>query len=904
MRVPVNPQTQYPGGQLGYEQAVDNTAGARALAGVVDKYAQYAEDEQKKRELFDVNKRIIDETNNIQQDFEDKTKVQPLGAPNFTQQVNGEYNTRHQQMVKQLQDAGYSEDAVNEFTTRLGTIRAQMVAKAIDFQEKSAHVKVLNDSNEMVRSLSQYVNTNPEGLDSAISEFQTSLQHSGLDTLEQAQIFDAGRQIIRKSALEGFTIKHPDVVLGLYSPTEPVTTSPPNLPSGQTFDLPSYLRRTKGAEGTGKNPTSTAVGYFQFTDRTWLDTYKEVFGKTGETDAQILAKKKDEGIATKLAEKLTNDNIDGLKAANKPINDATVYLAHFLGLSDAVKVLSAHADESVRGLISSKSIAANANVFSKGPKGHGANVQTAGDLLSWAIDKMGGEKPTPLKPIPPGWKGNVEDAIQELGMTADQAQEFLRTGKDTRTASQTLSGGIGPIIPSAEAAQKLGITFDAEGKTGIPALDQASGADRMQMLTLARTLMNEREADAKAAQRASHEQWLNEFLNGLQDGRLGQADLNTAYTNGQLTDYDERMKAQHILDEKNKTDKNLVLFQTMIQSGQQFNPFSTAAQDAAEAGFQHAVKYATENKLPTDAFTIALREWQRTGILPKSGGVMVRGALISTDPQAVLKGAAVAGNMLRQNPNAFAGVEGQTDIERAAVNFNHYVYDYGMSPNDAAARVAAENDPKFKDTLKYNDPVKIEAFKQLRQSGVNVAREVFPSSKFPNQDTLNEANQTYFSLIGDQLVRGMDLPTAMAQAKAQIQKVYGVNSNGRIVKYPPERGYPQVLGSWTYIYKDAQETVKAETGRDPIKINLVPIPGVTDQDFRTGKPPRYRIFYSHQAKDGQIFVDSVPGEFAADVSKATQEASAQDREDFDKARKDKIRIQQSTHSILTTRSIN
>jgi hypothetical protein len=40
--------------------------------------------------------------------------------------------------------------------------------------------------------------------------------------------------------------------------------------------------------------------------------------------------------------------------------------------------------------------------------------------------------------------------------------------------------------------------------------------------------------------------------------------------------------------------------------------------------------------------------------------------------------------------------------------------------------------------------------------------------------------------------------------------------------------------AWDYIYHDAQKTVKDETGRDPIHINLAPIPGVTDEDFRNG----------------------------------------------------------------------
>jgi hypothetical protein len=111
-------------------------------------------------------------------------------------------------------------------------------------------------------------------------------------------------------------------------------------------------------------------------------------------------------------------------------------------------------------------------------------------------------------------------------------------------------------------------------------LDLSSGPERMQMLTLARTIMNGREADAKAAQRQAHETWYNGFLNQLLDGKLGQADLDSAYKNGQITDFDERRKAQGILDEKNKRDKDLDLFVAIRASGVKANPYDPKAQAA------------------------------------------------------------------------------------------------------------------------------------------------------------------------------------------------------------------------------------------------------------------------------------------------------------------------------------
>lgn len=976
MKVPINPRSNVPTGQLGYERPVDVSSGTKALGQVVSAYAKDIEDENKKREIFDVQRLLVDETNNIQTDFEDKTKVEPLGAPNFTQRVNGEYNTRHTQMVADLKAKGYSDEAVNEFATRLGTIRSQYVARAIDFQDKSIFSKVANDADQMVTSLSQYASKNPNAVGSALNEFKVALTQTGLDQIEQAKLYDKGKGVILKGAQDSFAIQHPEVVLGLYGlPNEITTTSPVNLPAGQEFNLPSYIGKMNGAEGTKKNPRSSAVGFGQFLDSTWLGTYKQVFGNTGETNAQILAKKKDKAIATRLAEKLTANNVQGLVNANKPVNDGTVYLSHFLGIGDALKVLSAHADATISKLVHSASIKSNPEVFKK--------IKTAGDMLAWAQDKMGqadvpwyGTKAVSTQeivPIPKGWKGNAEDAVQELGMTADQAEKYLRTGKDTRTghvvpglitpgnidvsklpAVPNPDGGVstvlsmsfeqdgkeyliptvvnGQIVSRDEAivsfqqtgkhlgvfkdaksatayaqqlheneAQRVGnttsagvtmrsvpTTVDATGQTGIPVLDLSSGPERMAMLTIARTIMNGREADAKASQNAAHAAWLDNFKNQVYDGKLGQADIDNAYKSGQLSDWDERHAVQSIFDSKNKSNDDLARFHLMLQSGQKFNPYDNDAQKAVDAGFENAVKFAAKQGPGfTDPFTIALRAWERTGILPKAGGIMIRGALISTDQKQFLAAAAVASNMIRQNPNAFAGVEGESDIEHAAVNFGHYIYDFAMSPNEAAIKIAAENDPKYKEKIKYNDPAKQEALKTLRANGLN-ATTIFSGAKFPNPDALGEANQTYFELIGQQLDRGLDMSTAMAQAKVQMQKVYGPNFHGVIVKYPPERGYPQISGSWNYIYADALQTVKDETKREPISINLVPIPGVTDQDFRTGRLPRYRLLYTYKSGDGQTVVDTVRGQFAADITKGTRDAAERNKKEFSKARRAQI----------------
>lgn len=895
LRVPVNPRTRVPTGELGYERPVDVTAGTRALANVVNEYANYEAEQDRKRELFDVQKMIVDESNNIQQDFEDKTRVQPLGAPNFTQQVNGEYNTRHQQMVKSLRERGYSEDAVNEFEARLGIIRGQYVARAIDFQEKSRYVKTDHDAGEFAIAGSQYVGKNPNAVGSVLDEFRVALSHTDLSEPEQIAVFDKYKDTILRSAREGFAIQHPEVILGLYGfPNEAVTVQ--NSTTGELVNLGEAQRTVSTAlTDAGFNPNVVAG---------FLGNFHVEGGYTGaQGDGG-----KSAGIAQWNKERRDNFKARfGKDPAQASIAEQAEFVVWEMQNPKAAGMTVAQRD----AILKAKSPQEAAELIDKYyERSSGADRQKRIDAAVSFVSAHADKTAEALKPIPKGWKGNIEDAIQELGMTADQAQTFLETGKDTRVA---------PTATNIAMAEKTGVSFDETGRTGIPAIDLASGAERIQMLSLARTIWNEREADAKALERERHDAWYNNFLNSLQDGKLGQADLDAAYQNGQITDFDERQKAQNILDEKNKKNEDLARFGVMLRSGQKFNPYDKDAQKAVDAGFQKAVEFSVKSGMSADPFTIALRAWQRTGILPTQGAVMIRGGLIGTDPKQVAAAASVASNMLKQNPNAFAGVEGGEEIGKAAANYTHYVDDLGLSADEAAQKIATMNSPEYQAKIKADEPARnkfitsivgnnaqgsarVEAvdidkiindqvlgkpgFASKALGAISLGYIKPPRGAF-SQTQKEEARQTYLELALQAYDKNPDPEAAKAYAARQMGRFYGVEGN-RIIKYPPSKAYPEIMGSRDYIYDQAKALIKSEKGVDVPTEDIFLQPtasGSTAQAFRAGKPVPYELHYITRENDQPVY-HYIPGKvFVADIAQAQRDAAKKAREEERRVRR-------------------
>lgn len=867
MKVPINPQTRVPTGQLGYEKVVDVSSGTRALGAVVSRYAESIAEDNRKRELFEVQKLLVDETNNIQLDFEDKVKIQPLGAPNFTEQVNGIYNTRHAEMVEDLRERGYSEDAVQEFATRLGTIRSQYVAKAIDFQDKSNFAKVLNNTEQLVIGLSQIANKNPGSVGSALNELRVALQHSGLDEIEQERVYENRKGVILQGAREGFALQYPEIVLSLYgAPGE--TKTEENVKTGELVNL-GEAQKTVSTELSNAGFNSNVIAGF-------LGNFHIENGYTGKSGDGGTAG----GIAQWRKERRANFKaMFGEDPTQASIEDQVKFVIWEMQNPKEAGMTVAQRD----AILKAKTPAEAAELIDKyyersNGKARNKRVEAAVAFVS----------------------AHAEGTVEKL--TETNYGDIARLGAP---GSRAAAIGFQPTQPKVE----LSPAADSPIQTGIPILDLSSGPERMQMLTVARTIMNGREADAKATQRANHEAWLNNFLNDLQDGKLGQNDLNKAYETGLITDFDERKKAQGILDEKNKVDKDLVLFSAMLRQGGKFNPYDDKAQAAVDAGFAKAVELTQKSGENASPFVIALRAWQRTGILPKQGAVMIRGGLIRTDPATVAASASVASNMLAQNSNAFAGVEGGEEIGMKAANYAHYVDDLGLTAEEAAQKIAIQNSPEFQAKVRANEPARNAFQKSLvgdaKSSGVNV-ESIINNSIFgtPGPGGIKdlifgttrgtftapqraEAKQTFTELALDHYDKYSDPEAAQAYASRQISRFYGVEG-GRLLKYPATKAYPEIQGNREYIFDQAKGFVDRFVGFEVPKEDIYLQPtgsGSTAAAFRAGKPPPYEVHYITR-ENGQAVYHFIPGKvFVADVNEARRAAAITARKTEQELRK-------------------
>lgn len=174
----------------------------------------------------------------------------------------------------------------------------------------------------------------------------------------------------------------------------------------------SYLMAQAARESSfnpsAKASTSSATGLYQFIEQTWLGTFKEHAADYGQADLasaitkrsdgrytvadpaarkQILDLRKDPALNAAMAAELASDNEAKMEAAlGRPVTATDLHLAHFLGLSGALRFIrKLDSEPSTTGAaMYPRAAAANQSVFYD-KEGHARTVAEIYNRMNTSI---------------------------------------------------------------------------------------------------------------------------------------------------------------------------------------------------------------------------------------------------------------------------------------------------------------------------------------------------------------------------------------------------------------------------------------------------------------------------------------------------------------------------------------
>lgn len=172
--------------------------------------------------------------------------------------------------------------------------------------------------------------------------------------------------------------------------TQPQPAARPQRRGGAiTLDenaITAYMDVTRRAESSGddsaKNTRSSASGRYQFIEGTFKAYYRRVFGASG-AQAQAAWNNRsvrfNGDVQERLMREFTRDNARILARAGLPINNGTLYLAHFAGPDTARRLLTADPNAPSNSIFGGDAMEANPVLRGK----------TVGQVIAWANRAIG-----------------------------------------------------------------------------------------------------------------------------------------------------------------------------------------------------------------------------------------------------------------------------------------------------------------------------------------------------------------------------------------------------------------------------------------------------------------------------------------------------------------------------------
>ena len=391
---------------------------------------------------------------------------------------------------------------VRELRATLADVEAEYQDVVQQIKNWSSEQQGATEATEETAAATEEALKNAADIDAVVQS-----QVTGMQTQLEASLLTSREQFIQNALLEGRNAalaKANELGVAFLGLTEEQSAAI-RKQSGLLFDsqqsaalkgnLSSFVNKVVGVESggdpTARNPKSTATGLGQFIESTWLEMFRRYFPDRAASlsEAAILALREDAALSRQVVELYAQQNARVLEGAGLAVNEASLYLSHFLGPDGAVKVLSASATTPISQLLGSGQINANQSIL---------EGKTAGQVVQWAAQKMqitqaevsANERLSELdrdraeaaKEYNEGYAQRVSELQFEIAMQGEAARE----------------AEIAKAIREEElAAQKAGLELTQERRDEITRLtgqlwDQQNAEAEVNRLTEERSLVLER----------------------------------------------------------------------------------------------------------------------------------------------------------------------------------------------------------------------------------------------------------------------------------------------------------------------------------------------------------------------------------------------------------------------------
>jgi hypothetical protein len=300
---------------------------------------------------------------------------------------------------------------------------------------------------------------------------------------------------------------------------------------------------------------------------------------------------------------------------------------------------------------------------------------------------------------------------------------------------------------------------------------------------------------------------------------------------------------------------------------------------------------------------------RRYGMVPTSAISLLQGMLANGTAEQQIFALQSIATIEAARPGAFQHTTLHSTARAEADDFRFMTSGtngLGLDPATALARILEQRTPAFRERAEArrallrgpDNPLNRRTEAELADIFANDPRDAwFGRSAVGNPRDAGVMLQTYRAAFEHHFIRTGDEAQALAAARADLRRVYGVTRQSgegpRIVRRPVEQVYPAVDGSHDWVRLQLQEIIRTETGRTiPLNQIFLEANRATEEALsrggvQSGHLPPYAFYWQERGANGTLGPpQTIPGRlFVPDLAGAISAASATaDRQRADRAR--------------------
>lgn len=385
-----------------------------------------------------------------------------------------------------------------------------------------------------------------------------------------------------------------------------------------------------------------------------------------------------------------------------------------------------------------------------------------------------------------------------------------------------------------------------------PLFSSLSYSDRISLQKDGEAEWAAEERERAAAEKFRVDSLTNNLLNRINDGLAGQTEIDTARSEGWLTDYDTIAKAQNLYEKRNG-DINLAREgYARMEAGNTFNPASDDDKKMMNAMVGKPGLAAIE-KQDLDYFTNGIVPMvTQTGDIPTDVVGLLKGMIRSNDQAKALFAFDALAMLQQADQRAF---DNRVD-DATASDVNFYRARRSSVPADQlfeALYGGSTQADRQNRTLLYKEAQDV---LQTKEKGVTALSSMVENTIDGYNTWTSSAQLIGIPMFAKQLsndfevaftdayLKNPDPAWAEEEAQRVLRRNWGRSDagGGILMKYPPEQvGYPTVLDSHAWIHEQARELLQLGEGERYELISDDRTASEVAAAKMGGPPPSYRV---------------------------------------------------------------